>query len=280
MFSTSYFAGSATVIGGSVLIETEVEPVPNSNEGSLGRKDRPLLATLERGIFMDIIRKLVSKIFCILPIIFGKKLETTSKDDGVMNKEKMTFQNLDMSNDYRKKVRNVFLGSFGKGQPLSIGKQIEESPEKINRWFTAIRFVHDSKGSEFGTTKWIKPRDVNLKILEDITKELGERRNRIFFTKTSELFFCKLASLNTDRIFSTHGERNKNVSLTFWIIEHYAENLSKIEEDGKRKKGFCQGCDLIITLTEEDSLVLEKGYSQKDEKQGQKRQNQARNGKV
>ncbi|GJU26593.1 hypothetical protein Tco_1165214 [Tanacetum coccineum] len=171
-----------------------------------------------------------------------------------------------MSNDYRKKVRNVFLGSFGKGQPLSIGKQIEESPEKINRWFTAIRFVHDSKGSEFGTTKWIKPRDVNLKILEDITKELGERRNRIFFTKTSELFFCKLASLNTDRIFSTHGERNKNVSLTFWIIEHYAENLSKIKEDG---------CDLIITLTEEDSLVLEKGYSQKDEKQGQKRQNQA-----
>ncbi|GKD44724.1 hypothetical protein Tco_1269369, partial [Tanacetum coccineum] len=103
---------------------------------------------------MDFIRKFVSKGFCIPPIIFRKKPRTTSRDDGVLNEEKMTFPTLDTSNDFGEKVRNVFLG------------------------------------------------------------------------------------LNADRIFSTHGEKKKNDSLTLRMIEHCAKAKSKIEEDGRRKKGF------------------------------------------
>ncbi|GKC30288.1 hypothetical protein Tco_1037582 [Tanacetum coccineum] len=133
VFSTSCFT---SMTGSSVLIDTAGELVPNSGAGSLGRKVRPLLAvlprqfqigheenriredmnasristkTMERRFFMDFIRKLVSKRFCVLCVILGKKLGTIGRDNGVLNEEKMTFPTLYTSDDFGKKVGNVFI---------------------------------------------------------------------------------------------------------------------------------------------------------------------------
>ncbi|GKB67273.1 hypothetical protein Tco_0928685 [Tanacetum coccineum] len=98
----------------------------------------------------------------------------------------MTLLTLDASNDFRKKVRNVFLMSLGKCQPLTTMKGIKETPKKVNGRFTPIRFAHDDKDSKFGTPEWVKSENMNMKILEYITKELGERQpkasNRSFDT--------------------------------------------------------------------------------------------------
>ncbi|GKE44034.1 hypothetical protein Tco_1471318, partial [Tanacetum coccineum] len=112
---------------------------------------------------MDSIRKLVSKRFCI-PYV---KLKTTSRYNGVLDKEEATFSTLNTSNDFGKEVRDVFLRSLGKGQPIANRKRYKETPKNINGWFTSICSAHDDESSEFSTTKRVKSRDMNMKMLEN-----------------------------------------------------------------------------------------------------------------
>ncbi|GJU46305.1 hypothetical protein Tco_1203571 [Tanacetum coccineum] len=68
---------------------------------------------LERRMFLDVIRKFVSKIFCIPSVIVGKKLRTIGRNDGILDKEEAALLTPNASNDFRKKVRDVFLISLG-----------------------------------------------------------------------------------------------------------------------------------------------------------------------
>ncbi|GJW53745.1 reverse transcriptase domain-containing protein [Tanacetum coccineum] len=135
--------------------------------------------TLEKSIFMFFSEKFVSKRLRVPYVILGEKLRTIRRNNGVLNKEKATFLTLDASNYFGKKVRNVLLKSLGECQPLTTRKGIKETPKKVNGWFTPIRFVHDDKCSKFGAAEWVKSRNMNLKILEYITKELNKRHPKI-----------------------------------------------------------------------------------------------------
>ncbi|GJZ34430.1 hypothetical protein Tco_0580247 [Tanacetum coccineum] len=130
-------------------------------------------------------------------------------------------------------------------------KQIEKTPEELNRRLTTIRFAHNGKGSEFGTPKGVESRDMNVEILEDFTEKLGKgqpkvckaermsvqpnisvrsikdslvrfgkydvvfRGNRVEFEEVGKLFPCKLSGLSTNGILGTHSERKKSDDLTF-----------------------------------------------------------------
>ncbi|GKB38129.1 hypothetical protein Tco_0883071, partial [Tanacetum coccineum] len=136
-------------------------------------------------------------------------------NNGALNKEKLTLPTLNASDNFWKKVRNVFLVSF-------------------------------SKGSEFGTPKGVESRDTNVEILEDFIEKLGKgqpkvckaermsvkpnisvksikdrlvrfgkydivlRGNRVEFEEVGYLYPCKHAGLSTNGILSTHSKRNKS----------------------------------------------------------------------
>nr|GEX00449.1 putative reverse transcriptase domain-containing protein [Tanacetum cinerariifolium] len=57
----------------------------------------------ERRIFVDFIRKLVSKRFCVSSVILGKKLGTMGRDNRVLDEEKTTLPTLYTSDDFGKK---------------------------------------------------------------------------------------------------------------------------------------------------------------------------------
>ncbi|GKD22804.1 hypothetical protein Tco_1224507, partial [Tanacetum coccineum] len=130
-------------------------------------------------------------------------------------------------------------------------KQIERTPEELNRRLTTIHFTHNGKGSEFGTPKVVESRDMNVEILEDFTEKLGKgqpkvckgerisvqpnvfiksikdsmvrfrkydvifRGNGVEFEEVDKLFPCKLVGLSTNSILGTYSERKKSDNITF-----------------------------------------------------------------
>ena len=96
-----------------------------------------------------------------------------------MNIEKPLVPTLDTSNDLREKIRNMFFRPFGKSQPFTSLTQIEEPSEEADRGLTTISLAHDNKSGEFGTTKRVNPRYINLKIFENFTEELSKGKLKI-----------------------------------------------------------------------------------------------------
>ncbi|GJX31690.1 hypothetical protein Tco_0241545 [Tanacetum coccineum] len=86
--------GSAFTRGGSLLIETEGEPVPKPGDGSQGRKDKPSSSSayMKEFVFEGLLNP---------PIFYGKKLWTTTRNNGILHKEESTFPVFDSSYDFR-----------------------------------------------------------------------------------------------------------------------------------------------------------------------------------
>ncbi|GKB25682.1 hypothetical protein Tco_0865083 [Tanacetum coccineum] len=198
---------------------------------------------LEHGILLNMGGgKLIFIGFRVTFIFFQKKLWVFGRDDKVLDIEKSPLPTLDTGDEFGKQMRNVFLRPLGEGQPFTTSTQIKEPPEELDGGLVTISFAHNNKGSQFGTTKRVKPRYINLKILKNFTKKLCERqpeicerkqmsvqsdisrrsiknslvgfrknnmvcrRNRIECEKVIELFLKNLTSLNSCGIFGTHAE--------------------------------------------------------------------------
>ncbi|GJR57132.1 hypothetical protein Tco_1499294 [Tanacetum coccineum] len=105
------------------------------------------------------------------------------RDDGILNIEKSSLPTLDTGDDFQKQMRNVFLRPLGEGQPFTTSTQIKEPPEELDGGLTTISFAHNNKGSQFGITKRVKPRYMNLNILKNFTEKLSERQSEIYERK-------------------------------------------------------------------------------------------------